>query len=258
MEYKKDYFNKVNFISKFDKIIEARYRTGKANTPNKQMRAFYSTYKEKYPYDKFDIGTSVRQWRSFKSNQLPNVENLMKLCSVLECDIDYFLTEQEEFEKDVQQAADYLGLSYETVERIKNYDGKIKGLIDVITFDNHNNHSDSVLENADLLFELLDSFYSYAINYGTVEIKCKPSVSEEYTISDKKQIDSVLRNSSLRECGTILNTLCVEYKDTRDYNTWAYMNDLINNLVESGEDESQLRTKYHVPKQFDKSFPRHF
>lgn len=46
MKYNIEYFNKTNFIKKFDRIIEVRYRTEKADTENKQRSAFYSAYKK--------------------------------------------------------------------------------------------------------------------------------------------------------------------------------------------------------------------
>ena len=77
----------------------------------------------------------------------------MNICELLDCDIDYFLTEQDDFQKEVRSASEYLGLSYNTVERISDYDDKIKGLLDVIVFDNHNNSSNEDMKNADLLFD---------------------------------------------------------------------------------------------------------
>lgn len=116
-------YNKSSFNDKLDKIIEARYKTKKANTWNKQYRAFYSDYRKKYFSDDFDISASVRIWRSHSSNQLPKIEILIKLCSLLDCDIDYFITEQTDFRKDLAAAAETTGLQYETIEvleKIKN------------------------------------------------------------------------------------------------------------------------------------------
>lgn len=116
-------YSKDSFIVKLDKIVEARYKTEKANTYNKQYRAFYSAYREKYLSDDFDISASVRVWRSCSNNQLPKIEILIKLCSLLDCDIDYFITEQTDFRKNLAAAAETTGLQYETIEvleKIKN------------------------------------------------------------------------------------------------------------------------------------------
>ena len=56
----------------------------------------------------------------------------MKLCSVLKCDINYFLTEQEEFEKDVQHAADTIGLGYTETEIISNLPPEQKEILSIL------------------------------------------------------------------------------------------------------------------------------
>lgn len=160
---------------------------------------------------------------------------------ILDCDIDYFLTEQDDFQREARSASEYLGLSYDAVERISNYDDKIKRLLNVIVFDNHNNSSNEDMKNADLLFDLLDSIHEYAMNYSTSSIKYKTASGIEHEIIDKKQIDTLLRNNPIRECNTILNTVYIEYSEIRHYNDWIHMNDIIMNLSEKGENEDELR-----------------
>ena len=105
--------------------------------------------------------------------------------------------------------------------------------------------------------DLLDSIHEYALNYSTSSIKYKTASGIEHEITDKKQIDTLLRNNTKRESGAILDTVYVEYREVREYNRWLYMNDIIIEMVESGHDESTLRKKYRVPKQYNKSIPAH-
>ena len=79
----------------------------------------------------------------------------------------------------------------------------------------------------------------------------------ECEITNRKQIDSLLRSSSLRECETILNTVYIEYFETRNYYDWFYMNNMILEMVELGRDEYELRKKFPVPKHYEKTIPVH-
>ena len=104
---------------------------------HKRRTEFCNDFDNKFSKDGKTIEQSCKNW--FAHVSTPNLENLMNICELLDCDIDYFLTEQVDFQKEPRSASEYLGLSYNTVERISNYDDKIKGLLDVIVFDNHDN-----------------------------------------------------------------------------------------------------------------------
>lgn len=252
MKYNIEYY-KEYFPDKFSKLLECRYPK---IDKGKRRKHFLDKYSEKFING---VDSQINQWCSAaQKNRVPTLEQLMNICDLLYCDIDYFLTEQNVFQKDAQSASDYLGLEYETVERISNYSDKIKGLVDVIVFDNHNNNSNEDMKNLDLLFDLLDSIHNYAINYSTSSIKYKTRNGEECEINDKKQIEALLKSSSLRECETILNTVYIEYFETRDYNDWVHMNNMILEIVALGQDEKELREEYHVPKQYKKNIPIHF
>lgn len=252
MKYSKKYLEK-NFETKFKLLLDSRYHN---SAPRKRRTDFCKDFDSKFSKDGESITQSCKNW--FAHVSTPNLEKLMNICELLDCDIDYFLTEQDAFKKDIRSASEYLGLSYNTVERISKYEDKIKGLLDVIVFDNHNNSSKEDIKNADLLFDLLDSIHEYALNYSTSSIKYKTASGIEHEITDKKQIDTLLRNNSIRECGTILNTVYVEYSETRHYNDWLHMNNMIMELVEAGHDETALRKKFLVPKQYNHSIPTHF
>lgn len=251
MKYNIEYY-KNHFPDKFLKLLEYRYPK---IDKNKRRKHFLDEYSEKFVDG---VDSQINQWCSAaQRDRVPTLEQLMNICELLDCDIDYFLTEQKVFQRDAQSASNYLGLEYETVERISNYSDKIKGLIDVIVFDNHNNNLNEDMKNSDLLFDLLDSIHNYAINYNTSSIRYKTINGGECEIADRKQIDSLLRSSSLRECETILNTVYIEYFETRNYYDWFYMNNMILEMVELGRDEYELRKKFPVPKHYEKTIPVH-
>lgn len=108
--YNEDYYSKENFIKKLNYAVEFRFET---------YRAFYKAFNDKYT--SFDISQAVRSWRSFSknnANRLPSINQLIQLCNVLDCDMDYFLTEQKELKKDIASASEITGLTYENIEKL--------------------------------------------------------------------------------------------------------------------------------------------
>lgn len=118
--YDTSFFNKKNFIDKLDEAIFFRYGSPKNNTEQKKYRAFYNDFRHIYP-DSIDISQAVRSWRSFSDNnitRLPQLTQLIQICNVLDCDIDFFLTPQKNLRKNISNTAQVTGLSYQTIENI--------------------------------------------------------------------------------------------------------------------------------------------
>ena len=94
MRYNIEYYTPDNFAPKFNKILDKKYAHLKKH---KRKSTFVKDY-----YNLFykDITNSVDQWRAYR--QKPSIESLMNICELLDCDIDYFLTEQETFKKDIE------------------------------------------------------------------------------------------------------------------------------------------------------------
>lgn len=118
MRYDKDYYCKENFFPKFEALLDARYCHEREAHRRKH---FCEEYDKKYAQkneegDYTSIYSSLRQWTW---NRTPSIEKLMNICELLDCDIDYFLTEQKEFKKEIASAADVTGLQYETIETLQ-------------------------------------------------------------------------------------------------------------------------------------------
>ena len=115
MRYDAGYYTAENFAVKFKKLLDYRYSHLKEH---KRRSAFEAEYLELFQTneEKNNISSSVKQWFSYK--QKPSIEKLMNICEMLDCDIDYFLTPQEEFKKEFSQASTVTGLSYESIEKI--------------------------------------------------------------------------------------------------------------------------------------------
>lgn len=109
--YDADYFTKDCFAEKFEFLLDMRYRK---LDKHKRRGQFENDY-NKYYQD--DIHSSISQW--FSRRQRPSIEKLMNICELLDCDIDYFLTNQKNFKKSTAHASETTGLKYETIEKIE-------------------------------------------------------------------------------------------------------------------------------------------
>lgn len=121
MKYDIKWFdNKFNVGKKIEKAIDYRY----SNLPkHKRRSAFAKDYDNMYISKNENntgkgIESSLKQW--IPGRQKPSIEKLMSICNVLDCDIDYFLTEQAELKKEIANASKITGLSYDTIEIFNN------------------------------------------------------------------------------------------------------------------------------------------
>lgn len=119
MRYNTEYYTPDNFAPKFNKLLDKKYAHLKEC---KQRSTFVKDYFNLFHKD---IKNSIDQWCAYR--QKPSIKSLMNICELLDCDIDYFLTEQEDFKKDITSASEVTGLEYETIEileTIKNNEFK--------------------------------------------------------------------------------------------------------------------------------------
>lgn len=116
MRYDVEYYTKETFLRKFEVLLDTKY----ANLKKHQRRnAFCEDYINMFQTDpdgNNPIESSVKQWFSFSNTSKPSLEKLMNICELLDCDIDYFLTEQTDFKRDTASAAEVTGLEYKTIE----------------------------------------------------------------------------------------------------------------------------------------------
>lgn len=130
-KYDADYFTKDCFAEKFEFLLNVRYSK---LDEHKRRGQFENDYSEYYLGN---IHSSVSQW--FSRRQKPSIEKLMNICELLDCDMDYFLTDQKVFKKDTAHASETTGLRYETIEILE----KIKKCyIKPHTIDELINHND--------------------------------------------------------------------------------------------------------------------
>lgn len=62
----------------------------------------------------------VKSWERFKKPVLPRLENLLSMCQLFECDLDYLIGSIEERTHDIKTACELTGLSTVAIERLQN------------------------------------------------------------------------------------------------------------------------------------------
>lgn len=111
MKYNSEYYTPDNFAPKFTKILNKKYAHLKEH---KRRSTFASDYFNLFHKN---IINSIDQWCAYR--QKPSIESLINICELLDCDIDYFLTEQEDFKRDIMSMAEVTGLQHETIEALQ-------------------------------------------------------------------------------------------------------------------------------------------
>lgn len=206
---KYDYvYYKSNFIKKFNLLLDIRY----SNIPkNKRRRKFFEEYRNRY-YS--DIEKKAKNWfrEDYDTRTSPVMETLINICNLLDCDIDYFLTGQTAFHSTFNHASQYIGLDYETVERISKYSPEEKEILNVSIYKNSNN---PILKNSDYFKSLIESIEKYSISCHISSITIKNWVTDNeeklsYT-TDNARIEAINREETRKGLETLLNCIYSEY-----------------------------------------------
>ena len=100
MKYSKKYLES-NFANKFRILLDSRYHKFASH---KRRNEFCKDYDNAFSQDGETVAQSCKNW--FTHVSTPNLEKLTNICSLLDCDIDYFLTEQKDFQKELRSASD--------------------------------------------------------------------------------------------------------------------------------------------------------
>lgn len=82
--------------------------------------------------DRNNATATIRKWRNPLNKEMPTLQTALKLCEILECDIEYIFGLSDIKNKNNFHASSYLGLNQETIQAIKDYPDVIKELIDIM------------------------------------------------------------------------------------------------------------------------------
>lgn len=210
----KDYnyeFYRECFKDKFNKLLEHYY---KAEKNCRRRGLFLKEFEEKYNYS---LGETIKNW--FKTNEFnksaPSIKTLIDICNFFKCDLDYFFTEQTYFCSAFNHASQYIGLDYETVERISKYSPEEKEILNVSIYKNHIDCNNPLLKNADYFKKLIESIEKYSISDHVSSITVKNLITNKEEklsrITDSDRIEAINREDPRNKLETLLNCIYNEY-----------------------------------------------
>ncbi len=130
---------------------------------------------------------------------------LLKLCKILECDIEYIFGLSEIKNKNNFRASSYLGLNQKTIQEIKNYSDIIKELIDIM-----------VCDDSDTLKYILFNILQY-VRYFNVPRMTIQSISDEKPRElsyDEKQ--NYIKSVTMDEFSLALHEINTRYESIRE------------------------------------------
>lgn len=100
--------NNILSIACFDKALEKK---------NMNLTQLANAYNEKYPSeDGKTIYNTLRNWHQGKGN--PTLEKLIRICDILECDVDFILGRLDNSTHNAEYICDTLGLTEESVNNL--------------------------------------------------------------------------------------------------------------------------------------------
>ncbi len=130
-------------IDRFDAALENKGWT---------LQALANEYDQKYPTDKGKtIYNTLRKWHCGESN--PTLQKLLRICDLLECDIDYLLGRIDYHTHTSKIIHDQTGLNESSIEKLKSLYCRIPQNIESL---------DLLLSLSKFSDTLLASFYQYS------------------------------------------------------------------------------------------------
>lgn len=101
--------NNILSIPCFDMALEKK---------NMNLKQLADVYDEKYPNeDGKTIYNTLRNWHQGKGN--PTLEKLIRICDILECDIDFLLGRIDNRTHNTEYICDTIGLTEDSIEKLK-------------------------------------------------------------------------------------------------------------------------------------------
>ena len=234
MQYNVDYYRK-HFRAKFLAALDNRYAVyEKRSRRNQFVDDFYNEYFK-------EIESSMKSWLSGKVLKVPPVEVLLRVCNILDCDVEYFFTDQHGFHKEINAASEEIGLQYETVEQLKRYNSNSKRILNTLVRPYNNTDEDTAYEakinpDTDLLGRLI-----VAIDMGTrfgpgADCKIKDEMlGSLLNAASKEEVSSMVASYLSITFSEIVNSLKeLTFNDRYYYCLWERVNELKRELHSQG------------------------
>ncbi len=145
---------------------------------------------------KRDVSQKIYKWRN--AENVPDLNVIVGLCDLFDCDFDYFIGDQDEERKTFSHASEYIGLQYSTIEKLSNLDDYQKDLIDCLC--DANMGSDKAI---DALLNIIGTYLKYV---GTSQITIKSDYFPDGNWSGKQAV-SLLKAGLEKDFDKVLDAL---------------------------------------------------
>ena len=155
--------------------------------------------------DRNNTTATIRKWRNPLNKEMPTLQTALKLCKILECDIEYIFGISDIKNKNNFRASSYLGLNQKTIQGIKDYSDIIKELIDVM-----------VCNDNDTLKYILINILQY-VRYFNIPRMTVQTISDEKPRElsyDEKQ--NYIKSVTMDELGLALHEINNRYEIIRE------------------------------------------
>lgn len=155
--------------------------------------------------DRNNATATIRKWRNPLNKEMPTLQTALKLCKILECDIEYIFGISDIKNKNNFRASSYLGLNQKTIQGIKDYSDIIKELIDVM-----------VCNDNDTLKYILINILQY-VRYFNIPRMTVQTISDEKPRElsyDEKQ--NYIKSVTMDELGLALHEINNRYEIIRE------------------------------------------
>lgn len=116
-----------NFKDKLIALIDYKYKN---YDKGKRRNQFKKDFAEEYNIDFKTFNARANEWLCGRN--LASFDNILKLCTFFDCDIEYLITKQEHFKKDVSDVSNITGLNYTTIDEIVNLTLAEKHIVDAV------------------------------------------------------------------------------------------------------------------------------
>lgn len=212
MQYEIDDYIK-NFKHKLLAIIEYKYCS---HAKQKRRSLFKEEYSNMFNLDEKKFSNTANEWLTGRN--LASFDNLLRICSFFDCDIEYFITKQESFSKNISSASEATGLDYATIDRFSKLPISEKHIIDAI-FGGSINSIDIIK----IIREML--YYSHPITKNRTHITLDKGLTArdkyydelEHELNNDEVID-ILSYKLTNEMRKIIETLSADEKLSSEIN----------------------------------------
>ena len=210
--------NKSIFVERFTNLITERFPQADSLVKEKQdkrtARENFALLKElnideankcKNSIDKNKATSTIRKCRNPVSKEMPSWEKALQLCKILGCDIEYLFGLSDIKNRNDFSASLYLGLSPDTIQKLKEYQDNIKELLDIM-----------VSGEGDVLKYILVNILQYVRYFNLPHMTLQTVFDEESRELSYEEKQNYIKSITMDEFNLALREINKRYEPIRE------------------------------------------